>query len=365
MQNAIKGLNRQEMQSALLRRGQRVVPVKWDDFSDRYMNQHRERLEDIYATWGRDYEQIAPWYRTTPVGDHAAESEYAYKRGETLRGFSPGYSEYRDEWNCRWRTTDVDELGANCVEHPYGSVDEAVSADLPDPDASERLEPIRRAREQHPGSFLWAQNWLGPWETMRAMLGTEETLVALYTERAALVRFAERVFEHFRALTANICTLDVDMVGIGDDWGAERSLLIDPELWVSVFKPLYGKIFEEIRGAGKIALFHCCGCAEALYRHMIDIGVEVLHPLQPGPVDIERVGRNYRGRVSFWGGLDTRQLLEKGTPAQVRREVVRLIENLGTPDGGLVVGACTSVHTGTPVDNIEAIFIAARTYSWS
>jgi uroporphyrinogen decarboxylase len=328
------------------------------------MNEHREQLERIYKTWGKDYEQVAPWYRHTPIGDEAGQSEYAGRRGDSLRGFSPGYSEYLDEWSCRWKTTDADELGASCIEHPYPSVGEALKARIPDPAANGRLDPVRKARDQHPDSFLWVQNWLGPWEMARAMLGTEEVLVALYTERAELMRFIGRVFEHYGALIANICTQDVDMVGIGDDWGAERSLLIDPEVWVRVFKPLYRQIFAEIHRADKISLFHCCGCAEALYPHMIDIGVDVLHPLQPGPVDIERVGKEYRGRVSFWGGLDTRQLLEKGSPEEVKREVRRLIATLGNPDGGLVVGACTSVHTGTPVHNIEAIFSAARSYSW-
>jgi uroporphyrinogen decarboxylase len=194
------------------------------------------------------------------------------------------------------------------------------------------------------------------------LLGTEEVLVALYSDPVRLNRLLGRVFEHFRALLAHICTLDVDLVGIGDDWGIERSLLIDPAMWVKVFKPLYRPIFEEIRRAGKISLFHCCGAAEALYPHMIDIGVDILHPLQPGPVDIDRVGREYRGKITFWGGLDTRQLLGKGTPKQVEREVRHVIETLGTDDGGLVVGACTSVHSGTPIENIEAMFRTARLY---
>jgi uroporphyrinogen decarboxylase len=363
MAETVQGLNREEMSSALRRRGQRIIPVKWDDFSDRYMHTHQQRLEQIYSTWGKDYVQVAPWYQNTPVGEESSQqSSFARERGEKLRGFSPGYSEYLDEWNCRWKTTDVDEVGANCVDHPYASIEEALQAKVPDPDLDKRLDPIRQMREEHPGEFLWMQHWLGPWEVSRALLGTEEVLVALYSDPVRLNRLLGRVFEHFRALLAHICTLDVDLVGIGDDWGIERSLLIDPAMWVKVFKPLYRPIFEEIRRAGKISLFHCCGAAEALYPHMIDIGVDILHPLQPGPVDIDRVGREYRGKITFWGGLDTRQLLGKGTPKQVEREVRHVIETLGTDDGGLVVGACTSVHSGTPIENIEAMFRTARLY---
>jgi uroporphyrinogen decarboxylase len=195
------------------------------------------------------------------------------------------------------------------------------------------------------------------------MLGTEEALIALYTERQKLELFFGRVFEHFRILIRTICSLDVDMVGIGDDWGTERSLLINPDLWVKVFKPLYRPIFEEIRNAGKISLFHSCGSVASLYPHMIDIGVDVIKPLQPGPVNIDLVGREYRGKVTFSGAIDTRRLLEKGTPTEVEKEVLHVIDTLGLPEGGLVVGHCTSVHSGTPIENIEAMFRAARTYT--
>ncbi len=359
------GLDRDEMTSALRRKGQRLVPVKWDDFSDRYMNTNRERLERLYNRWGKDYIQVNPWYQNIPVGEEALKSEFARTRGDQLRGFSPGFSDYRDEWGCIWKTTDADEVGGNCVDHPYHSVADALKVRVPDPELPARLATIRKEREAHPHEFIWAQQWLGPWEAARAMLGTEEILIALYTERTDLQRFLGRVFEHFRILIRCVCALDVDMVGIGDDWGIERNLLIDPELWVQVFKPLYRPIFEEIQSAGKVSLFHSCGCAASLYPHMIDIGVDVINPLQPGPVNIDAVGREYRGKVTFSGGIDTRQLLEKGTPRDVEKEVVHLIETLGSPEGGLVVGHCTSVHSGTPVENIEAMFRAARTYAWN
>jgi uroporphyrinogen decarboxylase len=235
---------------------------------------------------------------------------------------------------------------------------------MPDPSMPKRLDPIRKAREDNLRDFIWVQNWLGPWEMSRAMLGTEEILIALHTERPKLERFLGRVFEHFKFLVRNICALDVDMVGIGDDWGIERSLLIDPNMWVKVFKPLYRPIFEEIRGAGKLSLFHSCGCAAVLYPHLIDLGVDVINPLQPGPVNIDEVGSEFRGHVTFFGGIDTRQLLEKGAPREVEREVAHVIKTLGMPDGGLIVGHCTSVHSGTPIENIEAMFKAIRRYSW-
>jgi uroporphyrinogen decarboxylase len=358
------GLTREELTACLRRRWQRLIPVKWDDFSDRYAFTFRDRLQRCYERWGKDYLQVSPWYRHTPVGEDAGHTVHAGRRGGQLRGFSPGFSDYADEWGCLWKTTDADEVGGNCIEHPYASLDDALGARLPDPELPQRLDPIRQAREQSPDRFIWVQNWLGPWEMSRAMLGTESILVATIAEKKKLQRFLGRMFEHFQELTRRICTLEVDMVGLGDDWGTERSLLIDPDAWVEIFKPLYRNLFDEIKRTGKISLFHSCGAVLPLYPHLLDLGVDVINPVQPGPVSIEEAGRNYRGKVSFFGGLDTRRLLEKGGPEEVEDEVAHIVRTLGVPNGGLIVGHCTSVHSGTPIENIEAMFRAAREYRW-
>ena len=148
MARAMPGLNREEMSSALRRKGQRIVPVKWDDFSDRYMHTHADALKRLYERWGTDYVQVAPWYRNTPAGNEALQGKYSSQRGEKLRGFSPSYSDYVDEWGCLWKTTDPDEVGGNCVDHPYHTVEEALGAAIPDP--SFRADSTRYGRRGPP-----------------------------------------------------------------------------------------------------------------------------------------------------------------------------------------------------------------------
>lgn len=342
MKDSVKGLNRQEMNSALKRQGQRVIPIKWDDFSPRFLSLNGEKMEELWQTWGKDYVQTGPAYSSTEIG--------------------PG--EWKDEWGCTWKTLDPEEVGGQMVAHPFDSVDEALKSELPDPELRERLEPIKNARKGNPDKFLWAQMWMGPWEHCRELVGTEEMLMSLCLKRAKAEELVSRVYEHFRILIRNIGTLDVDMIGIADDWGTERSLLISPKMWAQSFAKHYASIFAEIRASGKLSFYHSCGCAAELYPYLVDMGLDVLNPLQPGPVDIKAVGREFKGKVTFFGGLDTRQLLEKGTPQLVEETVIDLIETLGLPEGGLIVGHCTSVHSATPVENIEALFLTARQYKW-
>lgn len=337
---SIKGLNRQEMSSALTFQGQRVIPIKWDDFSPRFMELNGERMRKLWRTWGKDYVQTAPAYSTTELG----------------------HGEWEDEWGCTWKTLDPEEVGGQMIAHPFNSVDEAAKAKLPNPELNDRLEPIKNARKEYPDKFLWAQMWMGPWEHCRALAGTEEMLTSLCLKRASAEKLISKVYEHFRVLIRNIASLDVDMIGIADDWGTERSTLISPNLWAQVFAKHYADIFAEIKVAGKLAFYHSCGAVFELYPYLVDMGVDVLNPLQPGPIDIKSVGREFKGKVAFFGGLDTRQLLEKGTPQAIEAAVIDLIETLGMPEGGLVVGHCTSVHSATPFKNIEAMFRTVRQF---
>ncbi len=342
MKEEEKGLNRQEMTSALKRKGQRLIPIKWDDFSQRFLNINGAKMQELWQTYGKDYVQTAPAYSSTGIG----------------------YGEWKDEWGCTWKTLDPEEVGGQMVAHPYDDVDKAIKAKLPDPELKERLEPIMNARKEHPDKFLWVQMWMGPWEHCRALVGTEEMLTSLHLKRANAEKLINMVYEHFRILIRNIATLDVDLIGIADDWGTEKSLLISPKMWSDIFAKHYANIFAEIKSAGKMSFYHSCGCVAELYPYLIDMGLDVLNPLQPGPVDIKSVGRKYKGKITFWGGIDTRQLLERGTPEMVESAVNDLIETLGLPEGGLVVGHCTSVHSATPVENIASMFKTARNFKW-
>ena len=342
MENSTESLSRQEMNSALRRQGQRVIPIKWDDFSPRFLSLNGEKMDELWHTWGKDYVQTGPAYSGTEIG--------------------PG--EWKDEWGCTWKTLDPEEVGGQMVAHPFNCVDDALEAELPDPDLDKRLEPIRNARKENPDKFLWVQMWMGPWEHCRKLVGTEEMLTSLLLDRSRAEELIGRVYQHFLTLIRNIGTLDIDMIGIADDWGTERSLLISPHIWVQMFAKHYASIFAEIKAAGKLSFYHSCGRVAKLYPYLVEMGLDVLNPLQPGPVDIEAVGRELRGKITFFGGLDTRQLLEKGTPQLVEEAVCSLIETLGLPEGGLIVGHCTSVHSATPVENIEALFRTARQYEW-
>jgi uroporphyrinogen decarboxylase len=99
----------------------------------------------------------------------------------------------------------------------------------------------------------------------------------------------------------------------------------------------------------------------AVVDDLIEAGMDVLDPVQPGALDIEEVSRAFGGRVSFCGAIDIQHLLCEGTPAQVRDEVLRTIDVLGRRHGdGLIVGPANVVTPEVPLANLRALFAACH-----
>jgi len=109
--------------------------------------------------------------------------------------------------------------------------------------------------------------------------------------------------------------------------------------------------------------FHTCGSVVDILDDLIDIGVDVLHPVQvtAAGMDPASLKQRYAGRLAFWGGIDTQHVLPHGTVEEVKAEVERMIDTLG-PGGGYILGAVHNIQPDVPVENILAMYTHAREY---
>ena len=155
----------------------------------------------------------------------------------------------------------------------------------------------------------------------------------------------------------------VDMVEIADDLGGQTGLLISPRMYRDLIKPCHAALNAAIRSRTRAKiLYHSCGAIMPLIDDLIDIGVDVLNPIQPLPglMDPEDLRARYGERLIFHGGLDVQSLLIGGTADQVRAHVRHYLDVLG-PERYIVAPA-NSVQPGTPPENIVAAYEAARNY---
>jgi len=107
---------------------------------------------------------------------------------------------------------------------------------------------------------------------------------------------------------------------------------------------------------------HLCGDITAILPDLIDIGLNVLNPVQPQAMDVRRLSQAFGGKVCFNGGVDVQGTLVRGTPEDMKREVHELVEFFGKFSGGYIGGTSHSVMPETPLDNVIAVYDAFLEY---
>ncbi len=160
--------------------------------------------------------------------------------------------------------------------------------------------------------------------------------------------------------TLNAVGHAADILYLADDYGMQTGPLISPEMFRRIFKPRMARLiqFLRARSAGRIA-FHSCGSVYALIPDFIDVGVEILNPIQVSAADMDtaRLRREFGRRLVFWGGVDSQDVLPHGTPADVRSEVARRIRDLGP---GYIPASVHNIQAEVPPENIIAMYDAIR-----
>ena len=192
-----------------------------------------------------------------------------------------------------------------------------------------------------------------PFERMQFLRGSEQLFLDLAYGERELYQLRDTLHDFFCRELEMWAKTDVDGIQFMDDWGSQRSLLVSPALWREFYKPLYRDYCAIIKGAGKFVFFHSDGFIEAIYPDLIEIGVDALNS-QLFCMDVEGLGRKYKGKVTFWGEIDRQHLLPFGTPEEVREGVRRVRRALDDGRGG-VIAQCEWGNRD-PSANIDAVF---------
>jgi uroporphyrinogen-III decarboxylase len=147
---------------------------------------------------------------------------------------------------------------------------------------------------------------------------------------------------------------EVDGLSFMDDWGSQHAVLISPELWRELFKPLYAEYIAIAHAHGKHAFMHSDGYIADFIPDLIEIGLDALNS-QVFCMDVEDLGERFGGKLTFWGELDRQQLLPNATTAEIEAAARRL-ETAFHHDGGFI--AQCEFGPGARPENVYAFFAA-------
>jgi len=194
-----------------------------------------------------------------------------------------------------------------------------------------------------------------------AIMGMENFLASLITHPAQMHEFLDIIAGYARQVFDRYLELGVDVITFSEDLGTQRALTMSPAMFREFILPRYVRIFDNALRAGKIVHFHSCGCVHDIAADIAAIGdghpgALMLNPVQARANDLARIKAETIGRMALNGAIDT-ALLAGGTPAQVRAEVVRVMEIL-KPGGGYICAPDQGIP-GIPDENMTALWKTA------
>ncbi|HUT61361.1 MAG TPA: uroporphyrinogen decarboxylase family protein [Phycisphaerae bacterium] len=196
-------------------------------------------------------------------------------------------------------------------------------------------------------------------ETAYRLRGLDNLLEDLRLRPALASLLLERITDAACANVALLATCGVDIVVLGDDIGTPTSMLISPQMWREWLKPRLARIIDAARRVNpQVAVaYHSDGFYMPVIGDLIEIGVDILNPVQPDCMDPAAVRDRFGDAVTLWGTVGSATLLPFGEPEAVEREVRLRMETLGGR-GRLILGPAYDLEDNVPVRNVLAFFEA-------
>ena len=273
-----------------------------------------------------------------------------------------GEDRYTDEWGVTWQP--------HPYSTPYGTghytemVHHPLADDLaidrytaPDPTRPELYAEAERVlRDFKDDYWIVGVTVTTIFETAWALRGYEQMLVDLVADPDLAERILDIPFRYHLTAARRLTELGVDMIWIGDDVGTQRAMLVAPKTWRRLFKPRLATFIAEIKAINPAlqVAYHSDGDITPIVPDLIEIGLDVLNPIQPACMDPAEVKRAYGDKLAFWGSIDEQHTLPFGTPDDVRAEVLTRLQTIGA-GGGLILGPTHHVQLDTPMANFWAM----------
>ena len=273
----------------------------------------------------------------------------------------PG-ADYTDEWGIDWRVQEYE------TRFGKGIYTEIHRHPLADDDAIDRYAPPDPHRDSLYKETEWVlrhfkdEYWIVGvtvttiFETAWALRGLEALLTDMLVNPELADRILDIPFQYHLAAARRLTEMGVDMIWTGDDIGAQRGLLISPEMWRRFLKPRMARFIRELKDINpdvKVA-YHTDGDVYPIIPELIEIGIDVLNPVQPACMDPADVKRDFGDKLCFWGTIDEQHTLPFGTPDDVRHEIRHRLATIGS-GGGLILGPTHHVQLDTPLENFHAM----------
>ena len=270
-----------------------------------------------------------------------------------------------DEWGFRWRS--VTHENGTYSEIVYRPLEKATLEDLkkykiPDPLNERYYEEVIDLKEKYGNRYaVMVDLSCTIFELSWYLRGMENLLMDMFVNENFVDYLMDKILEFYIQVVKKLAKIGVDIIWTGDDIGMQHGMIISPELFRRFIKERYRLFINEIKKANKNikVAFHSDGYITPIVDDLIEIGVDILNPVQPKCMDPKEIKRKFGKYLCFMGTIDEQETLPFGTIEDLKDEIFTRIKTVGK-GGGLILGPTHNVQNDTSIEKVEVFFNYAR-----
>lgn len=227
---------------------------------------------------------------------------------------------------------------------------------MPDPYYAHLFDGLKKPETDKYVLLYW---WYGLFERQWWLRGMENALTDFYLYPEETHKLFRALTDFYKAIVVRAKKeLDCDGIFFSDDIGTQNGPFFSHDIFREFFKPYYKEIVDTAHENGLHVWLHSCGNIELFIPDLIEIGVDVLHPIQKYAMDEQKIAGRFGDRICIWAGFDVQQIIPYGTPDEVLREVAHLYEVYDRPDGRFLLTAGNAITGDCPLESLEALYEA-------
>jgi len=246
----------------------------------------------------------------------------------------------------------------------YSEVSDVEKFAWPDPSFYlDRDESARRVADAPMDRIKMGILWSAHFQDACAAFGMEQALMVMFFNPDVFRAVIERITDFY--LKANELFYEstkgmLDAVLIGNDFGSQTGLMVDPESLREYVFPGTKKLINQAKSYGLTVMHHSCGSIFPIIQDLSDLGADIIHPIQAlaSEMDATNLKRHFNGKVAFCGGVDAQNLLVNGSPEEVAKKVTELKELF--PTGLIISPSHEAILPDISPANIHAMFNALK-----
>ena len=269
---------------------------------------------------------------------------------------------FAEIWRLGRREHVDDEGRIHYVDGTMKTPDSLEDIWFPDLDDTERRLAAKLEALEGTGLGIMCHNHSAPGEVATA-IGYEDYFIAAIEQPDFVMEFQKRLHDFCMKELELYARYPVDVISIAAFWTVKSGPVCSPAMREELMYPLFREQADQVKANGHILRLHVDGNPTALLPDIIDMGVDVLHPLEPcdGNVDIYAIKEQYGDRIALWGNMDVAGVLGRGSPEDVRADTIEHMERLAV-GGGYVAASSHDLSENIPLENVYAMRDAVHTF---